>query len=822
MFFVKMTLGDYWRQLLLNICEPIYKLIVYLYELFEVIGTAEIITNETLTVLYNRIGLLLGLYMIFRILFSFIQMLINPDFISDKEKGIGKITSKAILTIILIAITPFIFEKAIELQNFIVGVNGEKNVIASIILPDQDLSKFDDFGPKLSAYLFDSFYNYDDAIKDNPPKKCDVLEEYSPGVTMLHESIVRSKGSVSFAEHCLYKDDGFVFTDEFTEKERYLISFTWNGVFAIIVGGIVCFMLLTYVLSVGARVIQLAFLRIISPMAIMTFLSPKKDGMFNKWLKMCMTTYLDLFIRMAIIYFVVFLIRTIMNSDSGIALAKPFDDMWIVNIVMILALLIFAKKAPELLKELFPSSGSASLGFGLKSPKKMLDSMLGGKQLWNATKRTAGFGVGALAGGAIGFLGGRGAGRVSGIFGGMTRGALGGAKKGALWSNLKGVGTKQAQINKQKIDWKNNGSTWSGRMGQRMANTFGLVGAAEGFENQMAEYDKQLNTLNAKSSAYKEASGSVGKMEDRATSQLDTKTFKAEQIYQRNLQQRRRNYKGISDAMANGDFATAQSLIASEKARINKVKSDWDLRKDEYKDTSDKLKALESSGITSGAEYEATKDKFNKLSSYKSAFDVSDNELAKIEQISSSMDNEVKISKANEQKDKAVVRRNELKAKLDSSGTLTADEANEIKRLNEYIIKVDSETSELSKKGRYNVAQASADMTDVFTETRNEYITQSLQDEAGDVVIKSEYNHIQDVVSHPDNVEAFSGFTNSSVGNTYKAMDDFASEAKGASTALSSDIYRAQTAKDTISKSEAKKAADANRNAVGGHSGGKK
>lgn len=490
MIFIKMTLVDYWRQLLLNICEPIYKLIVYLYELFEVVGTAEVITNESLTILYNRVGLLLGIYMLFRILFSFIQMLINPDYISDKEKGAGKIAIKAILTIVLIAITPFIFEKALELQNFIVGANGGNNVIANIILPTQDVSDYEEFGPTLSAYLFDSFYRFDDAAPQNKRDKCDVLKPYTDGQTKLHESIVRNKGSVSYASLCLY-DDGktdYVFNDKENGDERYTISFTWNGVFAILAGGMVCYMLLTYILSVGARVIQLAFLRIISPMAIMTFLSPKKDSMFSKWLKMCATTYLDLFIRMAIIYFIVFMISTIMSSETGIALAKPFEDMWIVNIVMILALLIFGKKAPELLKELFPSSGSAaSLGFGLKSPKKMFDDMLGGSTLYKAgrwtTRGAAGLAGGALLGAGAGLLGADH--KLSGMLGGALRGGFTGIRKGGI----KKVVGNQRDINAKYRKMHADGANWFDMKKSSFQQAVGINTAGQKMQLQYDAYD---------------------------------------------------------------------------------------------------------------------------------------------------------------------------------------------------------------------------------------------------------------------------------------------------------------------------------------------
>lgn len=396
------VIEQFWRELLLNICQPIYKLIVYLYELFEVIGTAEILTGDVVTKLYTRVGMILGIYMLFRIIFSFIQMLINPDYISDKEKGVGKIASKAILTILFIAITPFLFNKAFEIQNFVVGAgNVENNVIAKLVFPEKVMSS-KDFGPVLSAYLFESFYRYDEeylSLEDSV-NDCVPLQKSSDGVeNNLHKSIVRSKGNIGYAKICLFAHDNYQATFTIKNEEKYKIDFTWNGVFAIIVGIVVCYTLLTYTIMVGVRVIQLAFLRIIAPMAILTYMSPKQDTMFSKWLKMCTTTYLDLFIRMAIIYFAVFIIEAIM-SGGGIALNNSnFEHQWIVNVVMIVALLMFAKKAPELLKELIPSSGAASLGFGLKSPKKMFEDMAGSgmlKKVGKSFEKSVGRGAGLI------------------------------------------------------------------------------------------------------------------------------------------------------------------------------------------------------------------------------------------------------------------------------------------------------------------------------------------------------------------------------------------------------------------------------------------
>lgn len=388
----------FWRELLLALCKPVYQLIVYLYELFEVVATAEIITNESLSMIYNRVGLLLGMYMMFRIIFSFIQMLINPDYITDKEKGIGNIVKKAILVVVLLGITPFIFNKAIELQNFIVGVETKDNVIAKLIFPKEIIGS-DRFGAVLSASLFDSFYRYDEEYEGQSGDICYIKPYGDESSNMLYSHIINTNGNINAAKTCL----DYTWTPSNDTKEvRYQIAFTQNGLFALVVGAVVCYILLTYTLSVGARVIQLAFLRLISPMAILGYLSPKKDGMFEKWLKMCVTTYIDLFVRMAIIFFIVFMVDAIIGSDTGIALNRPYDHMWIVNIVMILALLLFGKKAPELLKELFPSSGgAASLGFGLKSPKKIFDSMLGGSTLYKGLTSGVKRAYGAAA---VGFM----------------------------------------------------------------------------------------------------------------------------------------------------------------------------------------------------------------------------------------------------------------------------------------------------------------------------------------------------------------------------------------------------------------------------------
>ena len=58
----------------------------------------------------NRMGIVLGIVMFFYIIFSLIQMLINPDKVNDKEKGAINIVKKVIIVIVLLAVHTSCFE----------------------------------------------------------------------------------------------------------------------------------------------------------------------------------------------------------------------------------------------------------------------------------------------------------------------------------------------------------------------------------------------------------------------------------------------------------------------------------------------------------------------------------------------------------------------------------------------------------------------------------------------------------------------------------------------------------------------------------------
>ena len=79
-----MTIWDALNYLAAWLCQAIYPLIAYLYRIFYNLGDLRIINNEKIDPIYNRVTLILGLAMLFFVVFQLIQYIIEPYNFSDK------------------------------------------------------------------------------------------------------------------------------------------------------------------------------------------------------------------------------------------------------------------------------------------------------------------------------------------------------------------------------------------------------------------------------------------------------------------------------------------------------------------------------------------------------------------------------------------------------------------------------------------------------------------------------------------------------------------------------------------------------------------
>ena len=352
------------RKVAGSICNAIYSLISILFDVFYNLANIRILNaryevngvwhDAPITVIYKRVTLLLGIIMVFYVTFQFIKYVLEPDTFSDKEKGGEKLVFKLIIVVVLMGTVPTIFDKAYDIQRLILN----SHLIDKVLIGHTD-TEMSSFGKSMSASVFSLFYYLDDVTsKDFDCKNGITCQE----TINMNISNLATTGSMPMITSGL----GIEVNDN-----KFAIHF--DAWFAMGVGLFLCYILVLYVIDIGVRVAQLTYLQIIAPIPIISYLSPKKDGMFQKWVKQCVVTFLDVFIRLFIIYFMLLVISNINISSIGESINANVDETtktW-VYIALILGLLLFAQKAPKLIQELFPNMGAAMGNFGFKPGDRM-------------------------------------------------------------------------------------------------------------------------------------------------------------------------------------------------------------------------------------------------------------------------------------------------------------------------------------------------------------------------------------------------------------------------------------------------------------------
>lgn len=472
------TFGALFRWLAFWINELLYTMISNLYDVFIALCNGQLLDNDTLNGLFGRVGMLLGVVMMLRVAFSFIQMLIDPDSFSDKEKGLSKIVTKIIIVICMFGISGYVFEFLRDVQGEII----ESNAIAKFFIPVQ--VNTEDFGGALSAELFTAFYNLDPDIDySNDTTGCGD-ERF---ITTAKNRIIRDN-DYSYARSCLLEKG----TIQETGDEEYYINFNW--IFSTVVAIFTLFFLLNYCISVGVRIVQLAVLQIISPMAIIGYLSPKSDNMFTRWGKLYISTYIDVFIRIAIINLVVYLCGVIMENwyeGNGVfwsSVGAPEGvTRVLIGVMMIMALLSFAKKAPELMKQLLPQGFGSGIGFGMKN--EGANAFIGGL-------------TGAAVGAIGGVAGGKGLSRLTGLASGIGFGALRGGKAGfgsnGVGSALSGATSAQSKANLSRAQAIGAGIGLRERLANRTRDLLGIEAGSATDEREisaLSDYAKMQDTM---------------------------------------------------------------------------------------------------------------------------------------------------------------------------------------------------------------------------------------------------------------------------------------------------------------------------------------
>ena len=100
-------LNDALRSIFSGLDSLGYFLLDAVYNIFFTVANANIFQGVTINTFYTRVQLILGVFMIFKLSITLLQMIINPDVYKDKQKGAGSLVTRiAVILVLLSLIVP--------------------------------------------------------------------------------------------------------------------------------------------------------------------------------------------------------------------------------------------------------------------------------------------------------------------------------------------------------------------------------------------------------------------------------------------------------------------------------------------------------------------------------------------------------------------------------------------------------------------------------------------------------------------------------------------------------------------------------------------
>lgn len=395
-----------WLGPLRAICMAIdgvaFSLLDNAYELVIKLSTAELFQHETIRSLTSNIYILIGVVAFFRLALVLVNAIIDPEKLNEKGKGLASIFFRVVGMIILLAVTPFLFQMSYELQGKIVGADTGENIIFKTILGDNANIGGDNAGKALQNIVLSSLIT----VNENYYDSFSPIECISNG-----DGTCTNQGGYIYGGECTWdncKKAVSLYNDLYVNEEmspnklsKYVgVSQKIDGeevyvynymlIITTIVGIAMTYIIISFAIDIAVRMFELLVLEVLSPLFIATFVDPKsaQSGPFKNWLSAVGRSYASLYIKLAILALMVLLISFINQS-------KIFQSMgdlsgW-VKIITVIGLLIFAKKAPKWIGDMIGIKGDGGLG-GLSIGKK-----LGGMALAGGLATKAGRGLAGMA-----------------------------------------------------------------------------------------------------------------------------------------------------------------------------------------------------------------------------------------------------------------------------------------------------------------------------------------------------------------------------------------------------------------------------------------
>lgn len=460
-----MAILNYLKFALAFIDSGIVWLLRTVYNLFYQLTDLMLYSEKIVESLGQRIGLVLGIFMLFRLAVSLVNYLISPDKLNDNAKGGGKLLINVVISLVLLATVNIIFVQAYKIQDVIISSKFIEKIFFGTRV-EEDRQEVD-----ISYYLYTPLFQPNEEVFGDVCKTLwdaeEEIENKDGGAcdTKLYEILGDDRRAIYRAFNT--QDMSYVLSNFNVVTARQNNEYAFDYKILAPIAGIACaLVLISFSMDLATRAVKLLFLQIIAPIPIIANIDPGKgQETFKKWYQECLKTYVSVFLRVITIDFAVYVITLLLTMFKD---AKAFDSNPFINIMVIIGAFIFAKQVPKLIENIFGIKMEGTMA--LNPLKKIQDEALFGKQILgvgrSAVAGAIGIGAGALGGAiASGKLGNgagvtawsalRGAGR--GLFGGLGAGYK--SKNGfdAVRTGIGRYGTNADYVN--SLD----GTTFGGR-----------------------------------------------------------------------------------------------------------------------------------------------------------------------------------------------------------------------------------------------------------------------------------------------------------------------------------------------------------------------
>ena len=429
----------------------IYGLIDSIFDVFNFLAKVNLFSNENYMKIVRNVYMILGLIMLFALSYSLLKAVINPDEFAKGEQSFPKMIKNVIISLAIIAVLPTVFNFAFNLQNTILN----QHTIPRLILGEEfDGNNNSSPGRLLSYNMFSAFLHVNEeyCTKDN---ENETVFDTSDAKTCA-EDIKTNKSNAKWYKpwRLLNKSETFYDIDtSIKDGEIAMVNYNNFGeavaegklsylmLISTICGLYILWVLTNFCFDMAVRVIKLVFFQIIAPIPVVCRVIPggKLKDVFSTWTKKTIGTFVDVFIRVGILYLGIFIIQLVIENWPNLDVSKlSYTQGLIAKALVLMGTVIFIRQAPKLISDMFHlDTGDMKLG--------LMDKLAAGGGLM-AAAATGGLGLGAVRNFAKsrrdgkGILSSAGSALTGGLAAGIGAGY--GARKAKNFNDLKSATSK--------------------------------------------------------------------------------------------------------------------------------------------------------------------------------------------------------------------------------------------------------------------------------------------------------------------------------------------------------------------------------------------